>query len=136
MLKMKKTELKEFKQLLLGIRARLRGDVSAMADVALKRNRENGAVETSTMPIHMADLGSDNFEQEFTLSLLETEEDTLAAIESALQRVEEGVFGSARNAAGLSQNRGSRRFPTPPCASNAQRSVKAREETPLRNAGK
>jgi RNA polymerase-binding protein DksA len=100
MLKMKKAELKEFKQLLLGIRARLRGDVSAMADVALKRNRENGAVETSTMPIHMADLGSDNFEQEFTLSLLETEEDTLAAIESALQRVEEGSFGVCEECAG------------------------------------
>jgi DnaK suppressor protein len=93
MQKLKKAEIKEFKQLLLSIRARLRGDVSAMADVALKRNRENGTVETSTMPIHMADLGSDNFEQEFTLSLVETEEDTLTAIESALQRVEEGVFG-------------------------------------------
>jgi len=93
MQKLKKSEVKEFKQLLLAIRARLRGDVSAMADVALKRNRENGAVETSTMPIHMADLGSDNFEQEFTLSLVESEEDTLSAIETALERVEEGVFG-------------------------------------------
>ena len=32
------------------------------------------------MPIHMAELGSDNFEQEFTLSLLATEEDTLGMI--------------------------------------------------------
>jgi RNA polymerase-binding transcription factor DksA len=100
MQKLKKTEVKEFKQLLLAIRARLRGDVSAMADVALKRNRENGSVETSTMPIHMADLGSDNFEQEFTLSLLETEEDTLTAIESALERVEEGAFGICEECTG------------------------------------
>ena len=93
MQRMKKAELKEFKLILLGIRARLRGDVSAMADVALKRNREIGSAETSTMPIHMADLGSDNYEQEFMLSLLETEEDTLAAIETALERVEDGTFG-------------------------------------------
>jgi DnaK suppressor protein len=45
------------------------------------------------MPIHMADLGSDNFEQEFTLSLMENEESALAHIENALERVEDGSYG-------------------------------------------
>jgi DnaK suppressor protein len=45
------------------------------------------------MPIHMADLGSDNFEQEFTLSLMENEEETLEAIELALERIEDGTYG-------------------------------------------
>lgn len=92
MLKPKKSELREYKDLLLGIRARLRGDVNAMADIALKRNRPNGG-ENSLMPIHMADLGSDNFDQEFTLTLMENEEGTLGAIETALQKIEEGVYG-------------------------------------------
>ena len=81
----------EFKDKLHSIRARLRGDVTAMAEVAL---RKTGTEAGSTgMPIHMAELGSDNFDQEFTLSLMETEEDTLGRIEAALERIDEGSYG-------------------------------------------
>jgi DnaK suppressor protein len=100
MAKLKKPEIKVYKDLLLGLRARLRGDVSAMAEAALKRNRAD-AGESSTMPIHMADLGSDNFEQEFTLSLMETEGDTLDRIEAALERIEEGSFGVCEQCDGV-----------------------------------
>ena len=91
---MKKTELKVFKQRLLELRARLRGDVSAMAEAALSKTRSEASGDLSSMPLHMADVGSDNFEQEFTLSLLQSEEGTLEQIESALERIEEGVYGS------------------------------------------
>jgi DnaK suppressor protein len=90
---MKKVEMKVYKDRLLSLRARMRGDVSQLADAALKKNRMEGNGETSAMPIHMADIGSDNFEQEFTLSLMENEEDTLDAIEAALERIEEGHYG-------------------------------------------
>jgi len=90
---MKKAESKVYKERLLALRSRLRGEVSQLADAALKKNRPEGGGDQSTMPIHMADLGSDNFEQEFTLSLMESEEDTLLAIESALERIEEGSYG-------------------------------------------
>jgi DnaK suppressor protein len=93
MAKLKATELSVYKERLLALRARLRGDVAAMADSALKRNRDVPNGEVSTMPIHMADLGSDNFEQEFTLSLMETEEGTLEAVETALHRIEDGTYG-------------------------------------------
>lgn len=90
---MKKSEAKEYKALLLTLRARLRGDVTQLADAALKKNRAEGNGDLSSMPIHMADLGSDNFEQEFTLSLMENDEMTLDAIEGALERIEDGVYG-------------------------------------------
>lgn len=90
---MKKAETKVYRERLLALRARLRGDVSQLADAALRKNRANGGVDGSSMPIHMADLGSDNFEQEFTLSLMESEEETLEQIESALERIEDGVYG-------------------------------------------
>ena len=45
------------------------------------------------MPIHMADIGSDNFEQEFTLSLMENDDETLEMIEEALERIEDGSYG-------------------------------------------
>jgi DnaK suppressor protein len=90
---MKKVEMKVYKERLLALRARLRGDVSQMADAALKKSRLDQGSEQSTMPIHMADLGSDNYEQEFTLSLMENDEGTLEAIELALERIEEATYG-------------------------------------------
>lgn len=91
---MKKAEMKVYKERLVALRARLRGDVTQMADSALNKNRSEGNGDSSSMPIHMADLGSDNYEQEFTLSLMETEEGTLGAIEIALERIEEGTYGT------------------------------------------
>jgi DnaK suppressor protein len=93
MTSMTKAELKACKERLLVLRARLRGDVIQMADSALKKNRMEGNGDLSSMPIHMADLGSDNFEQEFTLSLMESEEGTLERIEAALERIEDGTYG-------------------------------------------
>ncbi len=88
-----KRETKPYKEQLLTIRSRLRGDVSAMADGALRKTRSEGSGDLSSMPIHMADVGTDNFEQEFTLTLMETEEGTLGLVESALERLEDGVYG-------------------------------------------
>jgi DnaK suppressor protein len=92
-LTMKKAEVNVYKTLLLALRARLRGDVIQLADAALKKNRAEANGDLSSMPIHMADLGSDNFEQEFTLSLMENDEVTLEAIEAALERIESGAYG-------------------------------------------
>ena len=91
---MKKAESKVYKERLLELRARLRGDVHAMADAALKKTRSESSGDLSYMPIHMADMGTDNFDQEFTLNLMETEEDTLSQVELALERVEEGAYGT------------------------------------------
>ena len=43
--------------------------------------------------MHMADLGTDNFDQEVTASLLETEELKLEEIAAALTRIDKGTFG-------------------------------------------
>ena len=86
--------MKVYKERLVVLRARLRGDVNAMADAALNKTRSEASGDLSSMPIHMADIGSDNYEQEFTLSLLENDEDTLGKIEAALERIEDGTYGS------------------------------------------
>jgi RNA polymerase-binding transcription factor DksA len=93
MLMMKKSETKEFRNMLVTLRARLRGDVTAMADSALRKTRSEASGDLSSMPIHMADVGSDAFEQEFTLSLMEHDGSALEQIEAALERIEDGVYG-------------------------------------------
>ncbi len=89
---MKKTDMLAYREKLHAIRARLRGDVTAMAEIALRKSGMEGS-DSSAMPIHMAELGSDNFEQEFTLGLMEAEEGTLGHIDSALERIELGSYG-------------------------------------------
>ena len=89
-MKMKKADVKPFKELLLSLRAQLRGDVSALADAALSNAKSSGA---GAVPNHMADLGSDTFEQDNTILLMNNEGETLTQIEGALVRIEEGVYG-------------------------------------------
>ena len=97
---MKKADIKTYKERLLVLRARLRGDVNQLADAALKKSRSEANGDLSSMPIHMADLGSDNFEQEFTLSLMESEGVTLDKIEGAMERMEDGTYGQCEECGG------------------------------------
>jgi len=85
-------QLSEFRELLLRKRRELVGDLQRLTDEALNRSRE-GYGEHSTMPIHMADVGTDNWEQELTLGLAESERTRVREIDEALQRVENKTYG-------------------------------------------
>jgi DnaK suppressor protein len=90
---MKSDEMELFKQTLIGLRARLRGDINQLTDEALHRNGPEGSGNLSNMPLHMADVGSENYDQEFDLSLIENSQVTLDQINGALDRVTAGTFG-------------------------------------------
>ena len=90
---MTKAVLDGFRQQLLVLRSRLKGDVTHLADEALRKAGGGASGNLSNMPIHMADLGTDNFEQEFTLGLLQNEEQALEEIAAALDRLDQGTFG-------------------------------------------
>ena len=47
----------------------------------------------------MADLGTDNFEQEFTLGLMQNQAQALKEIDDALDRVRRGTFGRCEECA-------------------------------------
>lgn len=87
--KLSKKELNYYRGLLLIKRGELVGDLSAMEAAAL---RSSGG-ELSHMPIHMADIGSDTYEQDFTLGLAENERQHLREIDEALQRIEDRIYG-------------------------------------------
>jgi RNA polymerase-binding transcription factor DksA len=98
---LKAADLKVFKAALQDIRARLRGDVSMMADAALRKTRSEASGDLSSMPIHMADIGTDAYEQEFTLSLMATEEETLELVEQALDRIKDRTYGLCEECGGI-----------------------------------
>jgi RNA polymerase-binding transcription factor DksA len=90
---MTKAELDAYKETLLSLRNRLSGDVSHLADEALRARGGEASGSLSNTPLHMADLGTDNFEQEFTFSLLQNQEQALSEIGEALERIRQGRFG-------------------------------------------
>ncbi len=89
---MTKPEIHTYQETLLALRSRLRGDVSHLANEALGANGTKGG--GSHAPVDMADVATDNFEQEFTLSLMQNQEQVLGEIGEVLERIRHGTFGN------------------------------------------
>jgi RNA polymerase-binding protein DksA len=68
-------------------------NVTEFEDEALKKSRLDASGDLSSMPIHMADIGTDNYEQEFALGLMDSERKLLREIDDALGRIEQKVYG-------------------------------------------
>jgi len=88
-----KKDLEQFREMLLQKRAELLGDVHTLRKEALKGSRQEVAGDLSSMPIHTDDLGTDNYELEFTLGLIEGGRAVLQEIDEALERIERGTYG-------------------------------------------
>ena len=89
---MKEGILEKLKDRLLQRRKQLMCDVSNIQTNSLSR-RGDGSGDFSAMPIHMADIGSDTFEKEFALDIIENEQEELREIDAALERMTDGSFG-------------------------------------------
>ena len=86
---MTKPDFTLHRERLLALRARLQGDMTQMEDNALNKNHS----KTTSMPTSLAELGSDNFDQELTLSLLGSDKDALNQIDAAIKRIDDGSYG-------------------------------------------
>ena len=82
-------DLQHFADLLLAKRREIVGDMHSMEGEAL-RSGTNGL---SNLPVHMADMGTDNYEQEFTLGLVERDRALLREINHALAKIPAGTYG-------------------------------------------
>ena len=94
---LKTEEMASFRRTLLDLRARLRGDLEQMTDEALRRDQPESSGNLSNVPLHMADVGTENYDQEFTLSLIENEQETLGEIYEALSRIDAGTYGTCED---------------------------------------
>jgi DnaK suppressor protein len=86
---MTKLDFTLHRERLLALRARLQGDMTQMEDNALNQDHSR----TTSTPTDLAELGTGNFDQDLTLSLLGSEKDAIEQIDGALKRIEEGRFG-------------------------------------------
>ena len=84
-LKRVKPEWQGFCQNLLELREQLTRQMSGLA--------KESAQELPGYSLHMADSGTDNFDRDFALSLLSSDQDAVYEIEEALKRIERKTYG-------------------------------------------
>ncbi|MGH7243032.1 MAG: TraR/DksA family transcriptional regulator [Phycisphaerales bacterium] len=84
-----KKQLEHYKWVLIRKRLELVGDVSNMEQEALRGN--SGSL--SNLPQHIAEQGSDTFDQSLALDLAAADRKLIKEIEDALKRIEDGTFG-------------------------------------------
>ena len=79
-----KPEWTKYYRNLLELRERLINQMSGLA--------KESAEEMSSYSLHMADSGTDNFDRDFALSLLSSDQDAVFEIEEALRRIEKDTY--------------------------------------------
>ncbi|HLP83464.1 MAG TPA: hypothetical protein VK157_03875 [Phycisphaerales bacterium] len=84
-----KKQLEEFRQILLRKRGELAGDVVAMEGQAL----QGSSGSLSNMPSHMAEQGSEAYDQSLSLELADKNRKLIREIDDALTRIEESSYG-------------------------------------------
>ena len=82
------------KQALLDERDRLQGVRATFDDEGLDATESESVSELSALDQHQADLGTETFEREKDLSILERIEAELHDVEYALQRLDDGTYGT------------------------------------------
>ncbi len=80
-----KPEWQKYYQRLLELREQLLHQMNGLA--------QESAQEVPGYSLHMADSGTDNFDRDFALSLLSSDQDAVYEIEEALKRIEKKTYG-------------------------------------------
>ena len=86
-----------YKKLLLEKREELVGDISQISEDTLKKSQKDASGDISGYTFHMADVATDNYDREFSLDLASKERGVLFEINYALQKLQEGKFGSCES---------------------------------------
>jgi DnaK suppressor protein len=90
---MTKAEIDHFRRQLLAMKSRLGGELSQLEDEALRPVGGEASGNLSDVPVHPADLATENYDVEGALDLLEGETQLLKEVDDALARIGNGTFG-------------------------------------------
>ena len=80
-----KAEWQKYYARLIELREQLLNQMNGLA--------KDSAQEMAGYSLHMADSGTDNFDRDFALSLLSSDQDAVYEIEEALKRIEKKTYG-------------------------------------------
>ena len=89
-----KSKLKVFKESIEKRMEEIATDMDDLHDGILDNSNDGGNLsQESVFSVHMADAGTDSFEQEKNYNLMSRESDYYKNLEIALERIDDGTFG-------------------------------------------
>lgn len=97
---MKREQIEKYRRRLIELAARLKTDESSVIDEALRQAGSGTSGNLSNVPMHLADMGSDAFEQEMSSSLMSNARQLQIDVADALDRLDKGTFGRCEQCGG------------------------------------
>jgi RNA polymerase-binding protein DksA len=99
--KLTKTELKDFKKLILKKKEAILDELQHITDDTLKQSQKDASGDISGYTYHMADVATDNYDREFSLGLASNERRAAYELDDALKRIDEETFGICDECKGM-----------------------------------
>ncbi len=124
---MTSAELEEYRLNLLVLAGQL-GISSGLAAEVLRGVGGGHGGSLSNTPLHLADLGTDTFEHEISVGLLENSAQILEQTRDALRRIPEGTYGKCQECGKEIAPKRLRAVPYTPYCLNCARQIQAEEE--------
>lgn len=91
--KYNKKELAEFKKLILKRKEEILEDIQHISEDTLKKSQKEASGDISGYTYHMADVATDTYDREFSLSIASNDRKALYEFDDAIKKIEEGTFG-------------------------------------------
>lgn len=88
-----KRDLKAFKEILTKIKTGFLAQILSVEKENLRTSQKDASGDLSSYTIHMADVATDSYDREFSLSRASVEQKIVYEIDEALKRIEEGEYG-------------------------------------------
>lgn len=99
--KFNKQELTVFKKLILKKKEQVTEGIKHISEDTLKKSQKEASGDISGYSYHMADVATDTYDREFSLSLASNEREYLYELDYALNRINEGTFGTCEDCKSL-----------------------------------
>jgi DnaK suppressor protein len=93
---MKREEKEKYRRRLMEMAARLKNDEAVVMGEALRQTGGDANGNLSNVPMHLADIGTEAFEQEMSTSLLTNGRQMQIEVAGALDRLESNTFGKCQ----------------------------------------
>ncbi|HVT27704.1 MAG TPA: TraR/DksA C4-type zinc finger protein [Lacipirellulaceae bacterium] len=93
MKKMTENDLQKYRRALKTLSSRVRNDATGMVEQARSGSGGNSGSELSNAPLHLGDMGTEEFLYDMNTTLLANEQYIVAEAREALDRMDRGTFG-------------------------------------------
>jgi RNA polymerase-binding transcription factor len=88
-----KVELAKIRKRLVSQKSDALHEIMCIKEDSLGKSQKEASGDLSGYSFHMADMATDLYEREFLLGLAEGEREMLYALDEALKRIDDGIYG-------------------------------------------